>query len=1156
MLRFSIGIVYFSTTNPQNMRLIQKIVLISLCLFSAEFSLAGSWKAVHSDKPAASKAVVLSSDIVSSTVQFQLQGYFLEPVMTPAGKSWKVTSPGGTQLLEAGAPDLPKFAVSLIIPETGAMEVDIIDAEFIDVPGVTIAPSKGNLSRSVNPAEVPFTYGDAYTKNEFWPVDQAALRAPYILRDYRGQALLFKPFQFNPSTGTLRVFTSITVKVERKAGKADVNALHRVRPLTAIDESFGALYKNHFANFPNLTYAPLNETPKLLVICPQNWQSLIQPLVDWKIKKGIETTVVDVIAAGGTAANIQTFIANQYLTNGIGYVLLVGDVDQVPTLIAQGGASDPTYGYVLGSDSYAEVIIGRFSAETDADVSTQVQRVLDYELNPNPSLAFYSKGVAIGSNQGPGDDGEMDWEHEVNIRTDLLNFTYNNIAELYDGTHPGTSDAAGDPNNTDLFNLFQSGIGIMTYTGHGSSQACSTTGLSNNDIQNMTNVGQLPFIWAVACVNGEFNMPGAPCFAEKFLRAQVNGQPTGAVATYMSSINQSWDPPMDAQDEMVDILVQSYPTNMKFTFGGISVNGCMHMNDNYGAAGNEMTDTWHCFGDPTLNVRTAVPQAQSVSHAPTLPVGTGSLLINGSFNGATVALTMNGQIIGTGVVSNGNVLINFTPVQTPDTIFVTVTGFNQLPYTGQVLVIPASGPYVIYQSSALHDPSGNGDGMVDFNEQINVDLTLQNVGLADATTITATLSTASPYVTITSGTVNAGTILSGNSLSLLNAFQYTVANNIPDQTSVQFTIQATDGNGNTWSSSFFTTVNAPVLAGGNITYNDAVGGDGDGILEPGESATVTIRCLNNGHSDAPASMAAISTISPFLTISSATYSAGTIGKASFVDATFQMSLANNVAIGTAFDILLTINSAGYTGAKLYTGTAGLILEDFETGDFTRFNWSMGGNAPWLITTVAPFEGTYSAMSSTIGDNQTSDMIINLTALADDSLTFWYKTSSEENWDYLRFTVDGASVGAWSGDGAGWLYTGFLIPAGSHTVIFSYEKDVSYSVGADRAWLDNIRFPYGTQITLVTELTTQHGIGVWPNPGDGQFNILLKDAVAGEMPWTVINLIGEKVATGTLNTAAGENGSFSMDLSGLANGMYILQLQNQEQQMNVKLQIQR
>ena len=31
-------------------------------------------------------------------------------------------------------------------------------------------------------------------------------------------------------------------------------------------------------------------------------------------------------------------------------------------------------------------------------------------------------------------------------------------------------------------------------------------------------------------------------------RATNNGEPTGAIATFMSSKSQSWNPPMDAQD--------------------------------------------------------------------------------------------------------------------------------------------------------------------------------------------------------------------------------------------------------------------------------------------------------------------------------------------------------------------------------------------------------------------------------------------------------------------------------------------------------------------------------------------------------------------------------------------------------------------------------
>ena len=97
---------------------------------------------------------------------------------------------------------------------------------------------------------------------------------------------------------------------------------------------------------------------------------------------------------------------------------------------------------------------------------------------------------------------------------------------------------------------------------------------------------------------------------------------------------------------------------------------------------------------------------------------------------------------------------------------------------------------------------------------------------------------------------------------------------------------------------------------------------------------------------------------------------------------------------------------------------------------------------------------------------------------------------------------------------------------------------------------------GTQVTSVQEVITSNGVGVWPNPGNGQFNILLKDPVTEDFAWTVVNLMGSKVAEGVLNAGTTANGTFSMNLSGLSNGMYILQLQNSTQQLNVKLQINR
>ncbi|MBK7964082.1 MAG: T9SS type A sorting domain-containing protein [Bacteroidetes bacterium] len=954
-------------------------------------------------------------------------------------------------------------------------------------------------------------------------------------------------------TKILRVYSELTIDIKQKNTTNGWNELTRSKPLNIMDAGFAALYKGHFGNFPSVAYVPLTETGKMLVICPSSWQQIIQPLVDWKIRKGIEVEVVDVLTAGGTATNIQAFIANKYNNNGIAYVLLVGDAPQLPCLYAQGGPSDPSFGYVLGGDSYAEVMVGRFSAETDQELQTQVDRVLNYEMNPDPMGTWYNQGVVVGSNQGPGDDGEMDWEHAFNMRSDLLAFTYSSVAELYDGTHPGTGDAPGDPTNLDLFNLFQSGIGLMTYTGHGSSTSCSTTGLSNSDVENMTNENKLPFIWSVACVNGQFDMTGGPCFAEKLMREENNGQPTGAIGTFMSSINQSWNPPMDAQDEMVDILVQSYSSNIKYTLGGLSVAGCMHMNDQYGIAGVEMTDTWHLFGDPTLNVRTATPQALTISHAGSMPMGISSLNVNCNFTGALVCLTMNGQILGTGLVAGGSALINFPALSSPDTIFVTVTGFNQIPYLGQVLVVPASGPYVIYQNNTIHDNTGNNDGEIDFSETIDVDFSVQNVGIADAIGVSATLTTTDPYVTITHATSLFGDVLSSSSAFIANAFQFVVANNIPDQHVISFVVSITDGNGNSWFSSFSQVANAPALEGGVLTIDDTQGGDGDGMLEAGESASVIIRCLNNGHSDAPLSAAVISTISSFLNITVPTFNVGLIQKQNFVDATFQVSMLPNVAVGTNYDITLDFNSGAYMANKLYIGSAGIILEDFETGNFNKFNWVMGGNQPWIMSSNAPFDGTFCATNDNIDDSESSDLILNITVMADDSVTFWYRMSSEQDWDYLRYSEDGNELGAWSGI-TSWIYTGFPITSGSHTLRWSYDKDSDFSSGSDQAWLDNIRLPFGTQVTGVTQITRKNGIAVWPNPTTEYLNVSIKETNEQSISWRLQDLSGREVQSGVQQQNFNSNDVFTINLQGLSSGMYILNLSNASMQKSVKVNV--
>jgi hypothetical protein len=338
---------------------------------------------------------------------------------------------------------------------------------------------------------------------------------------------------------------------------------------------------------------------------------------------------------------------------------------------------------VAGTDRYPDIIVGRFSAETIAEVETQVLRSVEYEKLPMTGGDWYHRGTGIASSQGPGDDDEFDFQHVDNIRTDLLGFTYTEVDQIYD---PGASDLM-------VAEALNEGRSIINYTGHGQCIGWSTTGFSNSDVYALTNDNMLPFIWSVACMNGNFANISGPCFAEAWLRATNGAEPTGAVATLMSSINQDWNEPMDAQDEMVDLLVGGD----NLTFGGLSMNGCSHMLDQYGFAGEDDFLAWHIFGDPSLRVRTDTPHELSVSHPATAQPSdlTFTVTVEG-VEGALCALYRNGVSYGSAVTdASGTAEIEIEGVLPAlQGVTLTVTAFNAVPYFGFVDVEQAYTPII------------------------------------------------------------------------------------------------------------------------------------------------------------------------------------------------------------------------------------------------------------------------------------------------------------------------------------------------------------------------------------------------------------------------------------------------------------------------------
>ena len=515
----------------------------------------------------------------------------------------EIRFPGEPALMVRGAPALPHVNRSIVIPDDARMKLRVLDSTYHEV-FAAVAPSKGTLSRTIDPAGVPYEFGAAYRTHAFYPGPLATLTEPYILRDRRGMVVRVHPFQYNPVSGVLRVYSKITLEVVAD-GPGTVNVLDRSgraqRPSRALDE----LQASHFLNYPSTEYEPIDEEGEMLIICHDAWLANMAPFVAHKSSAGIDATVVGVSTIGNNSTSIKNYIQSVYDSSNLAFVLLVGDINEVASPNVLGGGSDPSYSKLAGNDDYPEILVGRFSASTLAQLETQIQRTIAYESQPATEQDWFWKGTGIASAEGAGigDEGQSDKQHEDEIRDWLLGAGYTEVDQIYDpGAYAGEVSVA-----------VNEGRGVINYTGHGWPQGWGTTGFDNNDVDALTNTGMLPFIVSVACNNGEFESYGT-CFAEAWMRATHNGEPAGAVGIYASSISQYWAEPMEGQDEFNLLLTD--PGEPYHSLGAMCYAGSCSMMDAYGQSGVDMFDTWNLFGDPSLRVRgTAAPHGMIVEPA-------------------------------------------------------------------------------------------------------------------------------------------------------------------------------------------------------------------------------------------------------------------------------------------------------------------------------------------------------------------------------------------------------------------------------------------------------------------------------------------------------------------------------------------------------------
>lgn len=678
----------------------KKLLLLAISFICMQLASAQGWN---------SRLVSATDDEI--TVEINVNGFATTAVVTPKGDAVVISNNKMQVMSQAGEPDMPSIVIPAIIGGDALMGVEVLESSYTDYSNMEIAPSKGDFQRTISPDDVPYTYGDMYLQNAFYPAQTAILHEPYIHRDVRGQNLVVRPYSYNPLTKVLRVYDRLVVKM-KKVGTDNRNVMTR-RAVTNIDREFDKMYQSRYINYQAAMsrYTSISDDGELLIICYDAFMTAMEPFVAWKKQIGRPTTMVGTSTTGMTATAIKSYIETYYAQHpNLTDILLVGDVNQIPGVYisANGGWNqdysgygDLQYGQLAGNDYYNEVIVGRFCCETEAQVTNHVNKVLNYERDLDETATWLKVGQGVSKDEGPGHFGESDYQHIDNIRNDLLTYGYTTVHRDYQGVTGVSSSAAV------VSQHINEGVSIINYCNHGNITLWGVFNYTTNNVNALTNDYKLPYVISVACLNGKYDHT-SECFAEAWMRATNNttGNPTGAIGGMFSYISQPWTPPQYGQDEMIDILVETYANNIRRTMGGVSINGNMKVLD-LGASqvANKGTyNTWILFGDPTLTLRNDIPAVMSVSAVSSISTTATSLTLSATnADGALATLTRDGEIMGSATITDGSATITFTAPGSTGTATLTVFGYNKKTYVTTINITnggtPTPDPLVVNVSA-------------------------------------------------------------------------------------------------------------------------------------------------------------------------------------------------------------------------------------------------------------------------------------------------------------------------------------------------------------------------------------------------------------------------------------------------------------------------
>ncbi len=831
--------------------------------------------------------------------------------------------------LTPGRPDLPQVSDRVELPDgyqIGAVEVMALETESLaDAvrPASTRRVGPG-LETDERTPEDPA----AFSAPGFTPAVPVTVGAQGFERG-RGVAMLsIAPARWDATTGRLERVVHVRVRLTLEPARLGV-PVPRERVVPEWEGEDGRSAPGGAARTTSLQRGErgaqpfvATQVPSLLgspvayvIVTSDAMAAEFQRLADWKTRSGVPavvrtmTFVRDQYPRGADdAERIRLFIRDAYSRWGTKWVLLGGDTDVLPTRLAYttyytgemiatdlyyscldgdwNADGDSLYGEGYQSptvpgdaaDLFPDVYVGRAPTSTVAQAKLFVDKSLQYVTDPdasnyqNRTLLFAE--VLFPQNWSPGMGTTLDG---AELAEDVLPYLDLNptgsVARLYENyLDPRWRPGALQERFTVVRDSLAAGPNIAVHIGHGFRNVMSVgdANFTNGDAMSLTNGRRLINLYAIDCTSAAIDFP---CLAEAFIHA-----PNGGAVTAIGSTR--FDFPLAGrafQREYFRLLFQDsvsavgeLQARQKLPFIATSTTN----------SSNRWTEmTLLLLGDPELRLYTNAPRTLTVAHVASMALGDSLFSVNVAIGGvpqpnARVTAYKPGADLSSVLTDgSGNATLVFRP-DSAGSFELTVTCYNCKPHQSDVPVVATSQPALTGLAPVLDDDNldgtiGNGDGLPDAGETIDIDVPMRNNGGASGSNYIGTLTTTDSLVAILAPTQFYGVFLAGATLSPTNAFRIQIPYATNDQREIPFRLQLFDAPGDRFVYHFQLTVRAPELHHYGHVIVDT-GGNSDGRPDPGETVSLSVRLRNLGTGAAVGTTAVLRSLDGLATVSDST----------------------------------------------------------------------------------------------------------------------------------------------------------------------------------------------------------------------------------------------------------------------------------------------